>query len=201
MAGLLSQSKQQAPAQEPLEQAPVEAPTQAPVSETAEAPADQGIAPEETDEGLFPWEEEADPEEQAAFDEAVKEAARVIYGDDGGHNSVLSMLKRGHPTTAIPKIVGMLVTEIDKKMNLPVSTVAALGAQIFHMVDDVATTTGIEMDDQDAKLALAASQQMVTEAYGLEAEELEAMGQSLSTEDIKTLKGIYEDATNGQGFA
>lgn len=159
--------------------------------------------PESDDTELLPWEEPATPEEQAALEPAVKEAARVIYEDDAGHGGVMSMLGGADsPVDGVIRAVSTIVTQIDQKLNLPVAAIGALTHEVFNMVSDVATNSGkFQMSDQDLKLALAGTQEAVMKAYGMEESELEGLAEGLSDKDVRDLKSTYEDVTGGQGFA
>jgi len=194
MASLMQRAAQQ---EMPPEQAPVQG--GAPVPEQDPMMAD--AAP--TDESLYDWEEEATPEEQQAFEAAVEEAARIIYEDDKGHRGLVKMIANSDSAVeGYVKAVTTMVTELDKKLDLPVGILSGLGIDVFNMIDDVATASGAaQLSDQDAQLAMAGVQDALNKAYGMDEEELEGLAEGLSDKDVQQLKTMYESATNGQGFA
>jgi len=169
------------------------------------APAQQTRPmPEETqDQGMYPWEEEASEEEQAALEAAVDSASDYIYTNEQSHQGILKMVANAaSPEEGYVEAVSTVITELDKQMELPVSTISALAMEVFNMVDDIASASGaVEMDDQQAQMAMAGVQDAINRMYGLEEQELEGIAETLSDEDVQQLKTIYEGATNGQGFA
>jgi hypothetical protein len=195
MASLLTQAQQGAQTP-PTQPQPAQSVMHEPAPEAPEMDVPQ-------DESLYDWEDEATPEEQQAFEAAVEEAARIIYADDTGHEGLLKVIANDpSPEEGYVKAVTTVVTELDKKMNLPVGIISGLAIDVFNMIDDIATNSGIvQLDDQQAQLAMAGVQDALNKAYGMEEEELEGIAQNLSDKDVQQLKALYEGATNGQGFA
>jgi hypothetical protein len=106
------------------------------------------------------------------------------------------------PSEGYIQSVLTIVTELDKKLGLPVGVLPGLSIEVFNMIDDVATASGAaELTDEEAQLAQAGVQDGLDKAYGLEEQEMEGISESLSDKDVQQLKSIYERATNGQGFA
>jgi len=194
MAGLLTQASQQgAPAPMPADEAmPME-------PEMVEGEAPEGEDPE----GLYDWEEEATEEEQAAFEAAVDEASDIVYTNEQSHQGILKMIANAaSPSEGYIQSVLTIVTELDKKLDLPVGVLPGLSIEVFNMIDDIATASGAaELTDEEAQLAQAGVQDGLDKAYGLEEQEMEGISESLSDKDVQQLKSIYERATNGQGFA
>lgn len=169
MAGAFSQAREQ------MQQGGAPAPS-APATTAPAAPAGQAAAPaapggEEKATAGMQGLEDASPEEQEAYDAAVQAITDIAFGNDQSHQQVLQFLadeaESTSPTGALVKGTAMLITEVDKQMNLPESVPINLADDVFVMLQELADAAGLfRIDEKEMKQGVAAAQQMLMEAYG-----------------------------------
>lgn len=185
MAGPFSEAQQAPGAAQP-------APAQAP-SPGQTAP--QGGGGEEMIQGM----EAATPEEQQAYDSAIQAITDIAFGNDQSHQQVLQFIademETTGPTGALVKCTAMLITEVDKQLNLPESVPINLADDVFVMLQELAEAANLfTLEDKEMKQGVGAAQQMLMEAYGGDLEGFEqtvgSLGENVLRDSLKTLEEI-----------
>jgi hypothetical protein len=143
------------------------------------------------------WEEPATEDEQAGYENAIAAVTDALYEDDKTHEAVMRMLSIGDPLQAIAKAAVMLITEIDKKIDIPRAVLFELPGDLFDMLHELGDKAGLfTLTPQQEKTGVAATQELVLKAYGMDEEELQDITSSLTEQDVQELSGVYQEVTS-----
>lgn len=155
------------------------------------------------EEDMYPWEKAASNESQKEYENAMEAMSSVIYDNDSSFDNLMGMIKNDDPVAGLIKAASTVVTEIDKQIDIPENVIPALPAQAFDMLHELAVKQGLmeELSDQQVKTGTSAAQEMVMNAYGMDTEDFNMLTQGLTEKDVGTLEGIYNEATDGNGFS
>lgn len=149
----------------------------------------------------YSWEQEASPEEQQQYENALAAISEALYENDQTFEGIEKMLQSGDPIDAITRAGVTLITEVDKQINMPEAVLFAVVPDVFDMLVEIGTRAGFfEMDDEQMKLGLATFQETLLRAYGVSQEDYMAISQQFNEQQANELAGLYQEVTNGQGF-
>lgn len=180
------------------ERPPVVQPGQSPVVDAArEPPVDLG------EEDMYPWESAASGEEQEEYANAMEAMSKVVYEEDGTFDGLMGMIENDDPVSGLIKAAATVVTEVDKKIDIPEAVIPALPRSAFGMLYEAAVKGGSmeELSEQDELTAISATQDMVMQAYGMGTEDFQNMTNDLSESNVGELEGLYNQAVQGDGFS
>ncbi len=167
------------------------------VDAAREPPVDLG------EEDMYGWESAASGEEQEEYENAMEAMSKVIYEEDGTFNGLMGMIENDDPVSGLIKASATVVTEVDKKIDIPEAVIPALPRAAFGMLYEAAVKGGSmeELSEQDELTAIAATQDMVMQAYGMGTEDFQNMTNDLSESNVGELEGLYNQAVQGDGFS
>lgn len=150
----------------------------------------------------FKWQQQATPEEQQEYERVMQAISTALYDDDKTFEAVNQMLQSGEdPVQAVVKATILVITEIDKKIDIPDVVLPQLPSTVFDMILEIGTKAGVlNLTDEQVKAGVSAAQQMLMQVYGLTEEDFAGLSEGLDENDVNELAGIYQDATNGSGF-
>jgi len=155
------------------------------------------------EEDMYGWESAASGEEQEEYENAMEAMSKVIYEDDGTFEGLMGMIENDDPVSGLIKASATVVTEVDKKIDIPEAVIPALPRAAFGMIYEAAVQGGSmeELSEQDELTAIAATQDMVMQAYGMGTEDFQNMTNDLSESNVGELEGLYNQAVQGDGFS
>lgn len=150
----------------------------------------------------YKWEQPATEEEQQAYEEVVAKISDTIYNNDQAFAGIEKMLQGPDPVDSLARATVLLITEIDKKIDIPEYVLPQLPFIVFDMLNEIGTKAGFfELDDQQIKTGLGAAQETLLRAYGFSEEDVIAATEGVNEQDGQALVDAYQEVTNGQGFA
>lgn len=163
----------------------------------------QGTNLEGGEGDMYSWEKAASNESQKEYENAMNAMSSVIYENDSIFKNLMGMIENDDPVAGLIKASSTVITEVDKQVDIPEGVIPALPAQAFDMLHEMAVAQGImeELSEQQVKTGTSAAQQMIMQAYGMDTEDFNMLTQGLTEKDVGTLEGIYNEATDGNGFS
>lgn len=136
----------------------------------------------------------ATPEEQEAYENAVAAATEMIHGDDTVHEGIMSMLGAEKPADALISATMLVLTEIDKKLDLPEVVIFELASTIFDLLVELGETAGLfSLDESQEKKIAGALAQMILQTYGGEAEDIQQFLSGVSDQEAASTLETYKE--------
>ena len=119
---------------------------------------------------------EATPEEQQQYEETVQALSMMIYDDEKATMNLMQFIattaEQESPTIALAKATMMVITETDKKIDIPEVVLFNIVDDTYYMLSDLAIEgLQLEVSDEDMVRGVAASIQLVMQSYGVTKEE------------------------------
>jgi hypothetical protein len=150
----------------------------------------------------FRWEEQATPEEQEQYEQVLAAISKALYSDDKTFEGFEQMLQGDDPVDSLVRATTTLISEVDKKIQIPEVVIPQLPMRVFDMLLEVGTKAGFfELTDEEIRLGAGAAQDTVNRVYGISAENFEGMTADLNEQDVEQLSSYYDEVTNGHGFS
>lgn len=150
----------------------------------------------------YDWEQPASKEEQQEYERVLKAISRVVYEDDRTFAGIEKMLKGPEPVDSTVRATIMVITEVDKKIDIPMVVLPQLPFIVFDMLEEVGEKAGIfKMSDEQSKVGRGAAQETLLRTYGFSEEDFMAATDGLGEKDVNELVGAYQEVTSGKGFA
>ncbi|MEQ9131107.1 MAG: hypothetical protein RJQ08_13635 [Salinisphaeraceae bacterium] len=121
--------------------------------------------------GKIPGQEKASPEEQQAFDAAKAVGMKAITAK-GQMDRLLSMVKKNGLNNAAGTMIANIVVQVDKKMQLPKTTILPLGTSLAaYVLEAVSRSKIIKVTPESAQAMMGAVFTALAQAYGAKPED------------------------------
>tara|TARA_R110000803_G_scaffold47081_2_gene98486 strand:- start:120 stop:677 length:558 start_codon:yes stop_codon:yes gene_type:complete len=166
----------------------------APVGDTGQGP--QGAVPE----GMTEAEPGAvDPMIAEEVSKGVQAVSRVLYEEEGVSDQILKMVNDKEKVGSAAKATVMLVTQVDKQIDLMEEAIAAVTAfavdRLLELVDADARSK-IEYSDDEAKQVMMTTMELILTSYGVTPEESQATHGDVPQEEIDQYGNLYQETLN-----
>ena len=153
-------------------------------------------------QGLGGEEEEATPEEQAAYEEALDVVHQVLYEDPERSSAIVEMLDPRDKIGTLVKTSLQLLQQIDEGVDLHEAVVADITMDINDRLIELAEQVqDMEFSEKETQAVAGATWEGAMEMFGMDASTVEEMTQGMSDEDVKgvedSYKGFVEGNSNG----
>ena len=136
----------------------------------------------------------ATPEEQEAYEQAAAVAVEIIHGSDSTHEGILEMLTGGEAPDALVSTTMLVLTEVDKKLDLPEVVIFELASTIFDLLVELGEKAGIfTLDEAQEKKIAGALTEMILQAYGAEAEDIQQFLGGVSDQEAASTLETYKE--------
>lgn len=176
----------QAPQGDPMQQPPQQAP-QGP----------QGAQPLPGEDVDVSGDDQGSEEEVMRGIEGISNA---IYGDADMSDKILAMVDGEEKVGSTAKAVIMLVTEMDKKIDLDEEAIAAVSVfaadRLMELVEADARKD-LEYSDMEAKQVIMTTMEGIFTAYGVTPERGAQVAEQVGPEQTAASQKIYEETLNG----
>lgn len=184
MDGLVGQAQGQPPAPQAAPTQPAPPPAQAPqggLATQAQAPGPEGDA--------------ATPEEQEAYDAALKMASELIHTNDQSSAQIIQMLGDGEdPIKAVSNVVEFVMSKIEETFQnqLPETVVLPAADEITDLVIELGEESGaFDMSDEQIIQTKGGVVRDLMESYGVSPEEMQPMLAELNEEDLNSYQQMF----------
>jgi len=151
----------------------------------AEAPIEEAPAAE-TGEG----ESNLTPEEQEAYDAAMKMVGAMLYDDDESNQAIMDLMKNGQPAEIAEASI-FLLSKIEETFQgeYPADLIVITADEISDLLLELVDESGIVKVDE--ALAIETKNMMVeelAEEYGADPEDLQAALGDITEEDVAAMQ-------------
>ncbi len=184
--------------------APVEAPAAAPAGTApAAAPAGASGAPMQggkaTGDGVEMAEEDASPEEQAAYEEAMKAVAQVLYSNEKLSNSIVDQINPENMVDSTAKVSMLLIKQLDEKVDLDEIVIAEVTQEVVSRIIELAEARHqIDYGEDEMQVILSATFEGVGEMFGgMDEQSMQQLTGMVGHENMPGLKQNHEAALRG----
>ena len=165
------------------------------------AMSQEGMVPEvvsEDDPMSLPGTEEATPEEQQQYDQAMAMVADFIYNNDASHIALMEMINAGAAegsiVSSLVKATTKVITDIDAKINIPEAVIVNMADDVFMLISELAVAAlGKDLTEKEVKQGVAGTTEMLISAYGLSKEDWYGYAEQVSEPQAKELAGYMEE--------
>ena len=172
----------------------------APATSTAGAVGQMRSGQQSTNIGA--GDEEATPEEQAAYEKALEDLHQVLYEDEARTAGFVKMLDPQDKVGSTVKTSVTLVKLMDEKSDLDENIIAELTVDIAdRMIELGETAHDMQFSEKETQAIAGATWEGVMQLFGMDEGSMSQMTQGMSEEQLagyeKEYKGFLEGATNG----
>jgi hypothetical protein len=182
MSGYLAQSQ----GQEQQAQPPMAPPEQGEPQQTMAQEGQEPAAEEKGESG-----DQATPEEQKAYENALAACSEIVHTNDDSHQAVMKMLDAREKIGSLAKAAVMVVTQVDAKINMPESVLAGVLAQVVDWMLELATAgKQMQFSETEEKQVLTTATDLLMETYGHDRDSYDAL---IGGESEKSMKGYHEE--------
>lgn len=181
MAGLLEQGMQQAGGQPQ--------PAQDPMMGQPEMVDD--------DATTLPNAQEASPEEQQAYEQALSAVSEILYNDDNMHIRIMKMIQTvgeaESQMSGLIKATVTVITEVDKQIDIPEEMILNIADEVFLMIAELANKAlDFDVPEKEMKQGIAATIEMLARAYGIKEEDWYNMASQYDKQQVQEIQGYME---------
>ena len=173
-----------------------------PQANAGQAPAGQGQAPA-GDRELTQGDEQSTPEEQDFYERIVLAGDKIIFGSEEARKSIVEKMKvdAQEPAKALADATALLVIKLDEQTggSIPEAVILPAAAELLEHMTELADS--LELFPIDDAVVNRAGQVMVgnlSEAYGVEPQDLQAMVDSVPPEDVQQIAQEQGNFANKQ---
>jgi hypothetical protein len=177
--------------------------------ENAESPdmqeQEEGQERGQDDNEMPPGAVQATPEEEAEMSRAIAAVSKILYENDSSHQAIIAKLSAENvpPLNKLIDTTLLLVTQVDKKINLDEGIILPFLTEVYSRVYEIAATGNIfTLPDDILKKGLMSTIEMALKAYGVSPQEYKAFAESLGMQNATKLvdfyKGTQQQATPQQ---
>ena len=172
------------------------------VSPQQSAPVEQQAAPmggmPDDDPMTLPGVEEASPEDQQMYEQALAAVAQVIYEDDKSHIRIMKMVQKVGEAegelTALVKATVTVITEVDKQIDIPEDIIINIADEVFMMIAELANKAyGFDATEKQMKQGIAATIEIILKTYGMEESEWYNMAGQYDEPQAQELMGYIQE--------
>lgn len=147
-------------------------------------------------EGLQGGEQDATPEEQASYEEALDALHQMLYEDEQRSNDIAGMLQPEDKVGSVVKTAAMLMKQLDEGIDLDESVVAEITVDMVDRLMEMAETAhNITYSEKEAQAVAGAAWESVMALFGSDEPDpgqLEEMTQGMSEQDLKGYEEQYK---------
>lgn len=137
--------------------------------------------------------EDATPEEQKNYEQAMEAAKIALYENDQTADSISRMLQPEQKIDSTVQASLLTLSEIDKQINLDEGVVAQVAMDITDMVIDLGEEgKGIQYSEQEAQAVWGSVWEGVMEMYGVDEEEYADFTEGMSDEEVASQEQQYK---------
>lgn len=138
-------------------------------------------------------EEEATPEEQKSYEEAMGVAQQVLYENDDTSAAIAQMIQPNSKIESTVRATLLALSKIDKKVDLDEGAVAQFSMDLTDMIVDLAEEgKGMAFSEGEAQAVWGSVWEGVMEMYGVDEEEYSSFTDSMSDEEIEGQNQQYK---------
>jgi hypothetical protein len=138
-------------------------------------------------------EEEASPEEQEAYDQAMTAAETVLYENDQTSEALSDLLRPEQKVDGAVQASLMAITQIDQKIDMPEEIIAQVSMDITDMIIDLAEEgRGMQFSEKEAQAVWGSVWEGVMETYGVDEDEYNSFTGGMSDEDISAQEQAHK---------
>lgn len=168
--------------------------TGAPMGAGTNVGADVGMpGPTPGQEPLPAGQEQVSGEEQDQYDRVVMAGMKVMFENETTRNQIADRLKadKEHPAKSLADTASMLMIQLDQQTdgNIPETVILPAAVELLEQLSDFADS--LDIFPIDEAVMNHAGQLMVTslgEQYGVEPEDIQALMDSTSPEQLKQIE-------------
>jgi hypothetical protein len=154
------------------------------------APAVKGKMP-------FP-EEQANPEEQAEYERAMKALSRVLYANNKTASAIVNQIDPNDKIGSTTKASILLLQQLDEKIQMDEVVVPEVTREATSRVMELAETRyGIEYGGREAQVILGSVWEGVQQMFGADPQEMQNTVDQLGPEGMQNLAKQHEAFLNG----
>jgi hypothetical protein len=136
---------------------------------------------------------ESSPEEQQAYDQAMKAAETVLYVNDQTADAIGNMINSERKIESVAKASLMAVTKIDQKIDMPEEIIAQVSMDITDMIIDLAEEgKGMQFSEKETQAVWGTVWEGVMDAYGVDEDEYNSFTADMSDEDIASQEQAHK---------
>lgn len=167
------------------------APDNNPMSQIEQARADTNRTG-----GLAGEDQQATPEEQQAYEEAMDALHQVLYEDEQRSQGIAAMLQPEDKVGSVVKTTAMLMKQLDEGIDLDESVIAEVTVEMADRLMEMAETAhNIEYSEKETQAVAGAAWESVMALFGgdePDPQQLEEMTQGMTEEDLKNAETQYK---------
>jgi hypothetical protein len=142
--------------------------------------------------GLGGEEEQATPEEQAAYDQALEALHKVLYEDEERSNGIVDMIQAEDKIGSVVKASLMIIKQLDEKIDMDENIIAEITVDTADRLMELAETAhNISFSEQETKAVAGATWEGVMQLFGMDEESVKEMTAGMSPEQIQGYEKEY----------
>lgn len=134
---------------------------------------------------------------QAALSKGAEGVAAALYKNEKIRDSVVGMISAEDKVGSTAKATTMMLSNLNKKLQLPERIMPALTTLAADEVMQLAEATGVEYSEQEAKQVLMTATEIVLNSYGVDPERAKQLASSADKSTLQKAESTYKEALNG----
>lgn len=174
---------------------PGQPPQQTPTAQPPQAGPPPG--PPQSPEQQEPGGGESDT---AEVERGIASVGKALYQDEGMSEKILAMVSDEEKVGSTAKAAIMLVTEMDKKIDLDedaIAPVTVFAADRLMELVEADGRNGIEYSEMEAKQVIMTTMEGILTAYGSTPEDQAELAAQVGPEETQQYQKTYEETLNG----
>lgn len=138
-------------------------------------------------------EDEATPEEQAEYEQAMKAVQVVLYDNDRTSEAIADMLQPEDKIGSVVQATLLTLNQIDSQLDMDEAVIPQVMSELADRIMDMGEQAkGMEFSEQEAQAVLGSVWEGVMEMYGVDEEEYNNFTSNMSTDEVASQEQTYK---------
>lgn len=136
----------------------------------------------------------------AEVERGIAAVGKALYQDAGMSDKILAQISDEEKVGSTAKAAIMLVTQMDKQLDLAERAIAAVtvfAADRLMELAEADARNGIQYSDMEAKQVIMTTMEGILKAYGVTPERSAQLAQQVGPDEAKKYQKTYEETLNG----
>jgi hypothetical protein len=144
--------------------------------------------------------EQATPEEQGEYEQALAAMHIVMYGNEKSSDKIVDMLQAEDKIGSTAKAGMMVISQLDAKLDLNEDIIAELTGDVANnMVELAEQGKGFQYSEKELQAVLGSTWEGVMQIYGVDENQYAGFTEGMSDEQMTGYQSEYQGYLGNQG--